>query len=203
MVRPRARFAVATGVVALGAMTWFSLARHPTSSEIEVCRSVLARNVEATAAEWRAHARGEDVPDEHSDLSSACAPLYSLAACREAWLHGNEGDPSSRPRRLAETCRDAYCPKLSPKPSLCERDATSPAELTFMWRELDDAILSHELGDRAKPIHEVRRRGAHDIQEAMDRYFDAGSPPWRSTQRRGSAMDVRAFPSVRPGDRDR
>lgn len=199
MIWSPARLAILTfGMVALGALTWVALSRHPTTAEIEVCRSVLAKNMEASAAKWRARARGEDEPASESvstadETAHACAPLYSVASCQNAWLHFREGDPASRARRLVEACRGAYCAKLSErKPALCNRDANSPTELSLMWRELDDAILSFELGARAEPIHAARRRGSSDIDSAMNAYFDAGSPSWRA---RSGDTDVRALPT--------
>lgn len=203
-MKPRLRLAVGLAAVAgVGALTWLSFARHPTGSEIEVCRFVTARELDDAAALWRARARGEAAPenDPKSSRAAACAPLYREPACREAWMTmatrtretaGATSGPAAGRVDIGDVvtaCRDAYCPKLTNgRPTLCERDPKGlpPSEWMPLWRELDDAILAYDLGRRADPVLDARRRGAEALESALREYANAGSPSWRS-----GALDVR------------
>lgn len=80
-------------------------------------------------------------------IARACADVFSEPACSSVMR-----DPP-RPREaiagaIAKACRDAYCPRLAaPRPSLCVmRELPPPVELGRRWRELQNRILSLELG---------------------------------------------------------
>jgi hypothetical protein len=199
--------ALALLVVFTVKVAWRSLAIHPTGAEIEVCRFVLARQSEQLVALWHARARGEEPPeaDETSNVWQACAPLYAEPACREALLHANEGDPATRVRRVVEGCRDAYCPKLDPKPRMCAEEANAPGgaktmrDLSVLWRELDEAILTHDLQERAAPLLAARRQGSLEVETALHEYFDAGSPQWRGHSGAGIRMVPGAAAGADPG----
>jgi hypothetical protein len=186
---------VAGAVIVGGAFEWRRMTLHPTDSEIEVCRFVVARQFEDGVAQWRARTAGEEEPpaEDKSDAWTACAPLYAAEPCREAFRHANEADPASRIGGIVRACRDAYCPLLDPKPDLCAREATQaikPSELAPLWQKFDEAILEHDLGARAAPIREARRRGAAELAAALADYFDAGSPAYGGA----SGLEVRALP---------
>src|SRR5688572_9749018 len=77
----------------------------------------------------------------------ACRPIYRAAACRDAFAAAEQMDPSVRAAHLVETCRAAYCPRLAaPRPGLCEQLPAAPSQRLAGWRELQLAILRHELG---------------------------------------------------------
>lgn len=172
--------------IAIGAVVLKLLARPTNASQIEACRFVMAEELDRQTKTWRARARGEEPPPlpedddvEARDVFAACAPLYSDAACRAARSPGKGTDvrPSERLQNMVQACRAAYCPRLSPRPTLCEvDDARLGREGLALFQELDDAILRLELGARAEPILELRKSGARELQAAMLEYLDAGSP---------------------------
>jgi hypothetical protein len=90
---------------------------------------------------------GKEGPGHEARIARICAEVFSEPACSSVMR-----DPP-RPRKaiaaaIAEACRDAYCPRLTaPRPSLCTmRELPPPVELGRRWRELQNRILSLELG---------------------------------------------------------
>ena len=91
---------------------------------------------------------GAEIPGSpEATIARACADVFSEPACSSVMR-----DPP-RPREriagaIAEACRDAYCSRLTePRPSLCAmRVLPPPVELGLRWRELQNRILSLELG---------------------------------------------------------
>jgi hypothetical protein len=176
----------------LSLATAFALLRKPTGAQIEACRVVIAHENDERVAVWRARTEGREPPEVDNKVRSlaACAPLFSAPACREAMVRFDEGDPSGRLVKLATACRDAYCPVLPTKPSICTERIESPSHLAQMWSELHRAMITHDLGRRAAPILAERERGEREIRDALSAYMDAGSPPWQGTH----GTSIRAVP---------
>jgi hypothetical protein len=191
---PRARLAgTLLGIAVLGVAVWRSLAQPVTSRQVDTCRVVLESEIARTVATWNARASGDEpdgTPEEHSDINQACAPLYAEPACRDA-IARVAGSPAERVGGRIRACRDAYCPKLSPRPALCDREAKTASEAAPLWRELDDAILRHDLGSRAEELIAVRVRGENEVAAALAGYFEAGSPTWAGSH---SDMRLRVVP---------
>jgi hypothetical protein len=149
------RAAVVVGVLllfALGLWSWrVAPKRADARALVDACvaarREVMAR---------RAARGGPSPPGEPSDaalVSSACAPLYGEATCRDAMLKFDEPPPAERVTRVIDACVRAYCPKLPPpRPGICERQPDDPMERLAAWDALRMAILGREIG------HELAQR---------------------------------------------
>ena len=182
---PRARLMRIGGALVLvpfAAFVFWRETRKPTDAEVEACRFVLDRERIDSVSKWRARAAGEGQPEPEpgtkSDTLKVCAPLHLRPACRQAMEHAHEGEPSSWMTRMARACRDEYCDVLPQKPAICTKEPESPREAAQQFHELDDAILEHDVGRRARPIIELRARATREVAAAITDYFDAGSPAW-------------------------
>lgn len=101
---------------------------------------------------------GDGKNDRAGSVVRACAPLFGDAACRDAHERFDKGAPVDRMWRLAETCRNAYCPRLkAPKPTLCDDGERAPLELAAAWSEFVPAVLKAEHGSRAERVIGVLR----------------------------------------------
>lgn len=105
---------------------------------LERCVALFAE-IDATPANARASAIAERVPE-----SDSCAQLF--AGC--AW---EPGSPSSMGAidSLADGCLDAYCPRLDPRPRLCDDPDASDiatAEVERVFAEFVAAKLALDLG---------------------------------------------------------
>jgi hypothetical protein len=114
----------------------------------------------------------------------ACAKLHAREGCRHAYeeMADRSIPPFGKLRQLVDACSRDYCADLSPPPSLCARDPAPdlvPTALAQMWGELEDAILRHDLGSRTEPMFAARERAKRKVEAALERYYEAGSPPYR------------------------
>ncbi len=133
----------------LGGLLLLACARRPapTSAEADPA-SAKEKRVQAFrhCYEMTVKLVGTEGPYQ-AEIARACADVFSEPGCSSVMR-----DPP-RPRQaiagaIAAACRDAYCPLLTaPRPSLCAmRELPPPVELGRRWRELQNRILSLELG---------------------------------------------------------
>jgi hypothetical protein len=113
----------------------------------------------------------------------ACAKLHARDGCRHAYeeVADRSISPAGKIAHLVDACRRDYCAELSPPPSLCARDAApdlAPSALAPMWEELEDAILRHDVGSRSEQVIAARKRAKRTIEAALEKYYEAGSPPY-------------------------
>lgn len=111
-------------------------------------------------------------------IATACAPLYERKSCRKAILAAWQDNvaPAERPHIMVDACRDAYCPALpDPKPVLCKGPTGNVplAEYAAQWKELNRAILEHDLGkEKTNRLFAAREAAA----KKADASVDAGPP---------------------------
>lgn len=88
-------------------------------------------------------------------LAVACADLYSEPRCAQAFRGWSQTPLTERAATVARACRDAYCPRLvEPKPVLCsEPDLPAPSAQPVVFAELDQRVLSLELGLSLEEVH--------------------------------------------------
>ena len=90
---------------------------------------------------------GTEGPGHEARIARACADVFSEPACSSV-MRDPPRPPKAIAGAIAGACRDAYCPRLiAPRPSLCAmRELPPPVELGRRWHELQNRILSLELG---------------------------------------------------------
>lgn len=112
------------------------LDRVPAAKRSAVERCVTARKEAAAGA------------SNAVKLAGACADVYSRPGCANAFRRLADVHPAERATSISRACRDAYCPELAePKPRLCQlSDLPAPSVHAALWAELDQRILSRELG---------------------------------------------------------
>ena len=95
----------------------------------------------------RAAATAPFVPlaDRFGHVSRACANLFLMPECRTAWRKAADQPTHGRAAYLIDACRAAYCPTLTPRPSLCAGELT-PTRMLTEAAELVRAALAHDHG---------------------------------------------------------
>jgi hypothetical protein len=89
-------------------------------------------------------------------VAKGCADVYKVAGCHDAWLAAVDAPTEAYMLTIASGCRDAYCPLLDPRPTLCDAPELDLRTLLVHWPELQRAAWAHDW-----PAAEVERlRGA-------------------------------------------
>ena len=89
-------------------------------------------------------------PSDAAVVSRACAPLYKKPACRQALMNFDAPPAEARAATVFSVCARDYCGDLpAPRPAACTRPPNEPSQMAAAWGELRDAILKHDLGERA------------------------------------------------------
>ena len=85
------------------------------------------------------------VSERFAVVSQACAGLFLDATCRRAWDTAASQPTYGRAAYIIDGCRAAYCPVLTPRPSLCAGELT-PSRMLAEAAPLVQAALAHDHG---------------------------------------------------------
>jgi len=135
-----ARALVLSSVSALVACGSHERAPEPASqAPVDHC-------VEAMQAARAAPANGTNA--RAVSIAVACADVYRLPACRDVHARAATLPIESFAATLLQTCAQAYCPELAPRPAACGRLAELRVyEMPAAWLEVREAIWRHDRSD--------------------------------------------------------
>lgn len=112
--------------------------------------------------------------DATAIYARGCHDLYREPECRQAVASLADISPDVRIAMLARHCANAYCGKLdAPAPRLCAPGPLPAAdEIGPAWRELDERILTLEIGSDAPGIGRIAGAITREVTVQVPR-----SPP--------------------------
>jgi hypothetical protein len=102
-------------------------------------------------------------------VAKACAPVYKVPACRDAWTQAAEVGGIAYMSIIVEGCKLAYCDLIDPAPPLCDTDANDLKTYLTQWPALQRAIWAHDW-----PPTEVTEL-EHTFQAAIRKKREAAS----------------------------
>lgn len=112
---------------------------HPAGGAVDRC-------VEAMRVARAAPADGTS--SRAATLAVACADVYRLPACRDVHARAATLPVEAFAATILQTCAQAYCPELEPRPAACTRlEELRVYEMPAAWLELRTAIWRHDRSD--------------------------------------------------------